>query len=124
MTPAEIAKQLLARFPDAGLIPMLGDKHPRAHLEATHWLDVAAFLHDEATLQFDWLANLSGIDYPADEKMAVVYDLWSFELRHRFAVKVFTRRTEPLIPSVQHIWRAANWHEREAYDMFGIDFSG
>ena len=53
--------------------------------------------------------------------MCCVYDLWSFDLRHMFAVKVFCPRETRSIPSVADLWPAADWQEREAYDMFGID---
>ena len=72
----------------------------------------------------DWLANHSGVDYVADGRMCCVYDLWSFEHRHSFAIKVYTPRENPSIPSVADLWPAADWHEREAYDFFGIVFDG
>ena len=81
-------------------------------------------MHGDARLQFDWLACLSGVDYPADGKMAVVYDLYSFELKHTFAVKVYCSRENPHVVSVHDLWPAANWHEREAFDLLGIIFDG
>ena len=89
-----------------------------------NWRDVAQFLYSDPAIKLDWLQNLSGVDYVADGKMCVVYDLWSFDHRHEFAVKVFTPRDNPSIPSVCDYWPAADWNEREAYDMFGIDFPG
>jgi len=53
------------------------------------------FLLREPALRLDWLANLSGVDYVADERFAVVYDLYSYDLRHGFAVKVFCPREDP-----------------------------
>ena len=94
------------------------------HVNAEDWRDLAEFIYTEPALKLDWLANLSGVDYVADGKLCVVYDLWSFKLGHRFAVKVFTLRERASVPSVADLWRAADWHEREAYDMFGIDFPG
>ncbi len=100
------------------------DKHPRMELSADNWRLVAEFLHHDARLQLDWLANLGGIDYAADEKMCVEYDLYSFELKHTFAVKVYCPRDNPTVPSVADLWPAADWHEREAFDLLGITFSG
>jgi NADH-quinone oxidoreductase subunit C len=123
LTPAQIAQ----RINDAHGSRLQGtflDKHPRVHTLAEHWRELAAYLKNDPQLRLDWLANLSGMDYVADAQMAVVYDLWSFEHDHRFAVKVFTPREKPSIPSVADLWPAADWHEREAYDMFGIDFPG
>lgn len=120
LSPQEIARTLSERFGATLLAVLPDDKHPRVHVNALDWLPVAHFLRHE--LQFDWLANLGGVDYVADGKLCVVYDLWSFEKRHRFAVKVFCPREAPHVPSVARLWRAAEWHEREAYDLLGIVF--
>ena len=123
MTPADIAARLVARFGER-VTPVSTDKHPRVHIEAADVTDVAAFLKTDADLAFDWLACLTGIDYAADGRMAVVYDLWSTPHGHRFAVKAFCPRDAPHVPSVARLWSAADWHEREAFDLFGIEFDG
>lgn len=123
-TPEQIVSRLRERFPDALLAEHPADKHPRVHVNAARWREIAEFVRHDPELQFDWLANLSGVDYAADEQLCVVYDLWSFEHRHQFAVKVFCDRANPRVPSVCDLWRAADWHEREAYDLFGIVFEG
>jgi len=122
MTPVEIANLLSERFGTKILGVFGQDKHPRVHINAADWRAVAEFLVNEPGLRMDWLANLSGVDYAADDQMCVVYDLWSFDLRHSFAVKVFCGRDEAHVPSVTDLWAAANWHEREAFDLFGIRF--
>jgi NADH-quinone oxidoreductase subunit C len=124
MTSEQIVTLLNQKFGSKILAAFAQDKHPRIHVAAADWREVAQFLRREPTLQFDWLANLSGVDYVADDKLCVVYDLWSFELRHTFAVKVYCPREEARVPSVVDLWSAADWHEREAYDMFGIVFDG
>jgi NADH-quinone oxidoreductase subunit C len=124
MTPQEIANLLTERFGDALTSVLPDDRHPRVNLNQEHWPAVAEFLHNDPRLKLDWLANLTGVDYAADGHLCIVCDLWSFELRHSFAVKVFCPRDHPHIPSVAHLWRAADWHEREAFDMFGIIFDG
>ena len=78
---------------------------------------------DDVSLDTE-LANLSGLDYVGDDKVAVVYDLWSFDRRHSFAVKVFTPRDKAIFPTVTGLWPAANWHEREAFDLLGFAFTG
>ena len=113
--------KILAAFPAE---PGRSDKHPRVHVDAADWRQLAEFIQGDPRLQLDWLACLSGMDYAADKKLAVVYDLYSFELKHTFAVKVFCDRDAAHIPSVCDLWPAANWHEREAFDMFGIVFDG
>jgi NADH-quinone oxidoreductase subunit C len=124
MTPQQIIEQLQQRFGSKITAAFPADKHPRVHLQAEHWREVAETLLHDPALRLDWLANLSGVDYVADGQMCCVYDLWSFEHDHLIAVKVFTPRDKPSIPSVADLWPAADWHEREAYDMFGIDFPG
>jgi NADH-quinone oxidoreductase subunit C len=124
MTASQIIQLLQDRFGSRITAALAEDLHPRVHTAAEHWAEIARFLHDEPSLRLDWLANLSGVDYVADERMAVVYDLYSFELKHTFAVKVYCDRAHPRVPSVAPIWPAADWHEREAYDLFGIVFDG
>jgi NADH-quinone oxidoreductase subunit C len=124
MNSQQIASAIKEKFGDKITASLPADKHPRVHLNAEHWREVAEFLLREPSLKFDWLANLSGVDYVADDKMCVVYDLWSFDHRHVFAVKVYTSRENASVPSVADFWPAADWHEREAFDMFGIDFPG
>lgn len=125
MTPTQIISRITDRFPDSPLLAEHPeDKHPRLHIDAAHWPELAAFLRHDPELAFDWLANLSGVDYVADNQLCVVYDLWSFEHRHSFAIKVFCDRENPRIASVTSHWPAANWHEREAFDLLGIEFIG
>jgi NADH-quinone oxidoreductase subunit C len=124
MTSQQIAAALTDRFGDQIVASFPLEKHPRIHLNAEHWREIAEFLLNDPALRLDWLASLSGVDYVADAQMCCVYDLYSFDLRHRFAVKVFTPRATPSIPSVADLWPAADWQEREAYDMLGIDFPG
>ncbi|HOM05330.1 MAG TPA: NADH-quinone oxidoreductase subunit C, partial [Candidatus Kapabacteria bacterium] len=71
---------------------------------------------------FDYLVNLSGVD--EKDKFIVVYHLFSLQHKHRIALKVYLDRENPHVPTVERVWRSANWHEREAYDMFGIVFDG
>jgi NADH-quinone oxidoreductase subunit C len=122
--PQEIVDALHTRFGAAITASFVLDKHPRVHLNAPDWPAVAGFLKNEPSLAFDWLSSLGGLDYPADNTMAIVVDLFSTRHLHRFAVKVFTPRESPSIPSVAPLWPAADWHERETFDLLGIDFPG
>ncbi len=122
LSPQEIAARLTARFGSLILEVFDQDKHPRVHIEAGAWRDVAEYLKGDHDLAFDWLSCLGGVDYVADEKMAVVIDLLSTGHGHRFAVKVYVPRQQPRLPSVADLWPAANWHERETWDLLGIEF--
>ena len=83
---------------------------------------VAALLKSDPDLSFDSLQCLSAVDYK--EHIEVVYHLFSMRHRHKFVLKVHLPRESPRVPSVEGVWRGANWHEREAYDMMGIVFDG
>ncbi|MCX5660927.1 MAG: NADH-quinone oxidoreductase subunit C [Planctomycetota bacterium] len=124
MTPTQIAQALVARFGPAITKSLPQDKHPRVHTIAEHWRAIAEFLRHEPTLDFDWLSCLTAIDYVADNQLCAAYELWSTRHGHSFAVKVYVDRARPMIPSVMDLWPAADWHEREAYDLMGIDFTG
>jgi len=124
MTPTEIADRLQQRFGEGILEALPEDKHPRIHTQAAHWRSIAEYLHNDRDLAFDFLSCLTGLDYVADNELAVAYDLYASKHDHWFAVKVFCDRENPHIPSVMDLWPAADWHEREAYDMVGITFDG
>lgn len=133
MLAEEICSILNTQFPDAITATELDTARPYAVVAAEAWPQVAAFLRDDERLGFNFLRCISGIDLLADDKLACVYDLLALppisavhvmKACHEFAVRVVTDRNAPRIPSVAHVWRAADWHEREAFDMMGIDFPG
>ena len=88
--------------------------------------EVAAFCKDDPELALDNLMCLGVVDYPKETppRMEVVYHLWSYKHRHMFVLKVHTPREDARVPTVESVWAVANWHEREAYDMFGVVFEG
>ncbi len=75
---------------------------------------------------FDFLIDLCGAHYPgrANEEFEVVYHLMNLKSRTRLRLKVAVPEADAVIPSVTGIWKAANWFERESFDMFGVRFSG
>jgi NADH-quinone oxidoreductase subunit C len=74
--------------------------------------------------KFDWLSDLTAVDWPKREKrFDVVLNMYSFEKNERLRLKAQATADER-VPSVQGIWTTANWMEREVYDMFGIIFEG
>jgi NADH-quinone oxidoreductase subunit C len=74
-------------------------------------------------LQFDFLRSLTGVDWEAGG-LEVVYHLWSTTKKHNVTIKVRCSAEDPHVPSAIGIWKAADWHERETHDMFGIVFDG
>lgn len=103
---------------------------PSITIRADKIADVCKFLRDNPKTYFDYLSCLSGVDYNKEDKIGVAYHLASipnngFQLTLHAKVK---RTTEdgslPKIPTVTNVWRTAEWHEREAYDLIGIEFTG
>ena len=82
---------------------------------------VCLFLRDEERFLFDYLNCLSGVDYDKDN-LAVVYHMSSFSLNHKLVIKVIVPKSDPKVPTVSDVWVAAEWHEREAYDLIGVIF--
>lgn len=87
--------------------------------------DVCEYLAETDALAFDSLMCLSGVDLSArDEVLTIVYHLYTMRHRHKLVLKVAVPKTNPRLPSVAHIWKTADWHERETYDLYGIFFEG
>lgn len=134
MSPEEICDILKDEFGTAVVDTVLDARRPYAVIDVERWVDVATFLRDDPRMQFNMFQCLSAIDLLEDNLLAAVYDLFSVptaaigrefpRLRHHFAVRVTTDRDDPHIPTVSHLWPAAEWHEREGYDLMGIIFDG
>jgi len=123
MIPSEITELLKARFGSAVLESKLdGVIDPWVKIAPDRIRDVAMFLRDDST-QFDTLMCLTGMDYTGG-KLGVVYHLASTTLGHKITLKVDATIENPHVQSVEAVWKTANWHEREAYDMIGIVFDG
>jgi len=124
MTPQEIHNKLKEKFGDR-ILDFKGDvPNPWIRIEPSAAADITLFLRDDPALAFDFLMCLSGLDWPEKGKQEVVYHLFSMSLRHMIVLRAELPRENPKIPSVERIWPAANWHEREAFDLFGIVFEG
>lgn len=86
-------------------------------------LKVCRLLRDE--LDFNFLTDLCGMDYaPHEPRFGIVYHLCNLESRTRLRIKIALAEPEPAVDSVTSVWKAANWLEREAFDMYGISFDG
>ena len=93
--------------------------------EAGDVVEALRVLRDDAELRFDLLADLTAVDYLGRApRFEVIYQLQSIPLHHRLRVKVPVDGPAPEVPSVSGLWKSALWAEREAYDMFGIRFTG
>jgi NADH-quinone oxidoreductase subunit C len=143
MNVSEIHALLVEQFDDKKIVAIETEAiDPWIEVASEAIAEVARCLRDDEQLQFDHLNNLTGVDYlEPDPKKAkkfdhephveVVYHLSSYSLRHQLTVKVKLPRWKddqegqlPEVGTVSGIWAIADWHEREAYDLVGIHFTG
>ncbi|MFA5028509.1 MAG: NADH-quinone oxidoreductase subunit C [Candidatus Methylomirabilota bacterium] len=119
MTPDEILAALQAEFGDA--LTDAGAKGSEAWATTTAAASRAVCRRLKA-LGFEYLNCLSGVDWLTH--LEVVYELSSLVRPARIRLRVTVDRGEPVVPTVSDLWRAADWHERECYDLFGVRFDG
>jgi len=142
MNTEQIHQKLTEKFGTACIAPLLptaaGDAFIRVAPVAIHV--VCLFLQNDSELQFDYLRCLTGVE--TTEKLrvplpdgvsaegiftddfAVIYHLYSYEKEHGVVLHVDVSRAQASVSSVADIWPAADWHEREAFDLLGVAFDG
>lgn len=98
-----------------------GDSY--AFVPAAKIAEICQFLKEDPNIVFDCLSNLTGVDAPPDD-LDVVYHFFSYDKRHSLTLKVRVPKSAPKVPTVEKIYPTANWQEREAFDLLGIDFTG
>lgn len=130
MTFEEIKNKIIEKFGEEIILSSVEEGlQPQLSIDARNIIAVCEFLKEEPSLYFDYLNCLSGVDYAADRnELAVVYHISSIPYKHSIVLKVmlaFDRGSaeSPVCPSICHVWRSADWHEREAFDLYGIVFS-
>ncbi|MDZ7806496.1 MAG: NADH-quinone oxidoreductase subunit C [Gracilimonas sp.] len=121
--PKEIFEYLIKEFGEDGIHFETGDTgEPWIEVPAGNVKEIMKFLRDDFQLKFNVLMCLSGVHYASEAALGVTYHINSTVNSAKLALKVKVPEEDPVIPSVESIWKTANWHEREAYDMVGIHF--
>jgi NADH-quinone oxidoreductase subunit C/D len=116
---------LLDRFPAGAVVAEEGRDQPTWRVDRAVLADLARALRDDPESRYDTLLDLCGVDYPErDERFEAVYHLYSMPRAARLRLKVSLSEDDPVLPSLIPVWKAADWFEREAYDMFGLRFEG
>jgi NADH-quinone oxidoreductase subunit C len=100
-----------------------GDEHI-VYVPADRVLEILTWLKERPEHRYDYLADLTAIDYGGGRDIQVVYQLWSIAHKRALRVKAELPLTGLEIDSVYFLWRSADWMEREAFDMFGVVFRG
>jgi NADH-quinone oxidoreductase subunit C len=124
MTASAVYERLKARCGEGVVSVELDAKDPWILVAPGALVDVCAQARDDAELRCEALSNLTGVDYKAQGWIEVVYHLYSYTHRHYVILKVRTPRDAAELPSVEGVWKAANWLEREVYDLLGVTFTG
>jgi NADH-quinone oxidoreductase subunit C len=124
MVAEEICTQLKAQFGEAvgALSETKGDRF--VVVKGEKIVEVCGFLKTTAGLEFDYCQDITAVDWPARKVIEVVYHLYSLVHRHGIVLKVETDRDKPAVGTVEGVWKAATWLEREIYDLFGVSFAG
>ena len=129
MNFAEIQAQISANYGDA-IVEVKDEAHQQwIRVKPESLVEVATFLRDREGLAFDDLSNLSATDYPpkGDDvpgRIELTCHLWSLLHHHMLVLKADTPRDKAELPSLSTVWPAANWHEREMFDLVGVKFVG
>jgi NADH-quinone oxidoreductase subunit C len=116
--------KLVERFADA--VQEVSEAHGEVTLVVSREqiVEMCRWLKESPEFRYDLLADMAGMDYLGREpRFEVVYHLYSIPHNRRLRLKVRVAESDPVVPSVTSVWRTANWHEREAFDMLGIRFA-
>ncbi|HEV7683189.1 MAG TPA: NADH-quinone oxidoreductase subunit C [Pyrinomonadaceae bacterium] len=125
-TPSQLVAALQREH--EGWIDRIVEAHGEvtAIVSAAHIVEVCAALKADPAAKFDFLADLCGVDRGVEEepRFEVNYHLFSTTKHHRLRLKVLLDEAHARVPTVTGVWRTANWHERETFDLFGVVFEG
>ena len=118
--------RLVAEFPDEVISTHSDHGDETAVVRRDRLIELMTFLRDGADVSFEMLTDLTGVDYLGirEPRFEVVYHLYSLSKNTRLRVKILLDEDDPKIPSVISVWKSANWMEREAFDLYGIQFEG
>jgi len=130
MSFEDIVQKIVQRYGEESVVSVDENASPAIfQLKANRLLEVCRFLQQTEELYFDYLSCITGIDNgPEARTMEVIYTFNSIPYEHQVSLRVVVTRNQeeeplPEVPSVVSIWRAADWHEREVYDLLGIHFT-
>jgi NADH-quinone oxidoreductase subunit C len=124
MTALDLAKQLQARFGDS--LPERTEFRGEISLEVADAEAIAEICgFAKRQLGFDYLVDISSVDnYGADSRWTIVYHLYGIVSKQHLRLSTNVSEAKSELPTVTGVWRTADWHEREIYDMMGIRFRG
>lgn len=121
-----ILNEITEQFPDSVIASLESYGMLTIEVQANHIVNIVSYLKSHPQIQMNFLTDVCGVHYPdqVDKELGAVYHLHSFVNNVRLRIKCFVPAALPQIPSIAHVFEAANWQERETFDFYGIDFIG
>lgn len=118
-------KKLIERFPDSILETHSHRGDDTAVVRKEDISEICTFLRDDEALLYNFMMDLTAVDYLGREpRFEVVYHLYSLKCNRRVRIKARVSESDCSIDSIVSIWQAADWFEREVFDLYGITFKG
>jgi NADH-quinone oxidoreductase subunit C len=124
LTFEQVHQRLTAKFGEAIGPIQPAKKDAFCTFAPARLLEICRFLKTEPDLSFDFLEDLTATDHPKQNLIKIVYHFYSYRHRQMFIGKVEVNRPDAEVDTVESVWKAANWMEREVYDLFGVRFKG
>ncbi len=122
MTKEQLTRHIKENF--SAELDVIENEQPEPYfiIKADNLVKFCRFIHDDPGLVMDFLMNLSGVD--TGERFEVVYNVCSYRLKHRIYFKILLDRQNAEFDTVRSVWPAADWYEREVWELFGMNVRG
>ncbi len=125
MTVDELKTKIETDFKDKILSVVLSaQKEVIVAAKAETYVSLCQDLKNKPDYSFQHLSCLTAVDYIKDNKITVVSHLWSYSKCHQVTIKLDVDRATAKAPTIENVWKSANWFEREVYDLYGVIFEG
>jgi NADH-quinone oxidoreductase subunit C len=119
-----VKDKLIAQFDDTVVLTSVDEGlYPFLEIASDKIVEVCAFLTKDENCYFDYLSNLTGVDLMDENKIEIIYDLVSIPFEQKLTLKVRINRESPAVDSISSVWKSADWHEREVFDLLGVKFN-
>ena len=124
MQAQEIHRRLRERLGNAVGQEITDAPWPVCEVRGAAVAEACRFLRDEPDLAFQCLSNLTAVDRKSEDRIDVYYHLYSYRHGHKLTLRAECSRLDAVLPTVSNIWPIADWLEREAFDLMGVNFTG
>ncbi len=125
MTVEELKTKIDSDFKDKiSSVVVSAQKEVIVAVKPESYVSLCQDLKNNPDFSFQHLSCLTAVDYIKENKITVVSHLWSYTKCHQITVKLNVDRATAKAPTLENVWKSANWFEREVYDLYGVTFEG